>query len=364
MRRRSDARADGQCATYPVPPRVHHSHSRLTILNISLSMENDNTNNLRTPGGILLKLFILKLSVCIATGRLGSLRHMPLPHHIWLVVSTIIYPLTPAVDFVFNLIRTTWKFLKFPRQREWKHVLGSVTGVYSSEKPGAIQLSCVRSQHLRNTGGDKSVLKVGRLTVVLAFTAQIVATLFLISRRINIPGIYGFHPDEHAFYCTISALAVAFQSLVIQGTKQECVTLPPLLTSQTNRESRPNKVMRLHMLQVTMVSAHITWALLVSYGLNRIWMPLTWLFSGFVWAGAAAVDLEFECETFSVCMMGGEERRNVLQYLVGLTTGAYGLLGCICYVVFEYLGLLPSCADSRYVDWSWSDPMSERLWVF
>ena len=212
-------------------------------------MENQSdTTNLRAPGGILLRLFILKLSVCIATSHLGSLRHMPRPHHIWFVIATVIYPLTPAVDFVFNFIRTFWN-VKVYRQRlgEWQYILDSIAGVYSNESPGAtrLQLSCVQSSRLRNAGGDESYLKIGRVIVVLAFVAQVVATLFLLIRRINIVGIHGFHPDEHALYCAISGLAVAFQSLMIQCTKQEWVTLVTFST-ETTLQSRANNIITQH----------------------------------------------------------------------------------------------------------------------
>jgi len=116
------------------------------------------------------------------------------------------------------------------------------------------------------------------------------------------------------------------------------------------------------MFQVTLVSTHIAWAILLSHCVPGAWPLLLWFLSCLTCARVvAAADQLVNDETFSLCV---GEKENWLNHVVGIILGSYGFIGCIFWPVIEYTALLPSLADSRYVDWSWSDPLSEKLWVF
>ena len=316
--------------------------------------QDDTMANVRTNGDILLKLFILKLSVGIATGHLGSLRRMPRRHHMWFVVASLLFPLTPLVDFVFNVLRTAWN-VAVDREREWKYILGAIGGMYTTANPSSsvrLPLIYIRSSHLQNEGGgSKSYLQIGRLIVLLAFTAQVIATLFLLIRRIENVGIGGFHPDEHALYCAISGLAVAVESLILQCTEQEWTVSEPYVSFEIMRSSVDDFAEQ-HWLLVTVASSLITWVILLVYTYLNFWAAFSLSF--LAWLAVA-----FECEVFR-----GWKIEKWFRFLFGKLGIRYAGLGGWIWLVVEYVWFLPWCKNLGNVDSSWSDPLSDKLFVF
>ena len=176
----------------------------------------------RTSGHAAVKLFVLKLSMAIANGHFCSLRLMPKSHHIWFIISSTVFPLMPAFDLVFKVIRTLWNVRESYNdndsdhdERDRKYILGSIAGVYcsanspSAESKRLTQLCSPSDLRSNAETCEKLYLRIGRLIAILECTAQVVAILFLLIRRINIVGMYGFQPDEHALDYNVSGIAVS-----------------------------------------------------------------------------------------------------------------------------------------------------------
>jgi len=330
----------------------------------------DDTTNMRTPGGILLKLFILKFAVATATGYLGSLRRMPTDYHYAFVLWSIALPLVPAIDFAFNIVLTSRNVI-IGRERELNYILGSLAGVYwieddphSEERHQIGFLNRSDLQHLR----DDISLKTVRVLVVLGFTAQVIATLFLLIRRINIVGIFGFAPDEHALLSVVSGLAVAFETLAIQFTNQKWRRYARLPSSFPTSKTYPLAQRLLY--NTILVSAQIPLSMYIVYMGFPIWAAcLLSCITCVVFALSSCsdtriIDITFNIRTSRLEYFVRDVLRWLTAFIIFVIITAYGFLASYCWIVDQFFLLFLSDAVVDPAIWSWSDPLSDKLWVY
>ena len=302
----------------------------------------------RGPSEILLKLFILQLSTAIAVGHLGSLQQLSATEHCVSVVGTILYPIVPVMDvFWESVLPGTIDYRKNFLKGSLGYKLGCIAGAIARSHEDGNQdenrrVIRVPPAMVRRIGIKYMDWKwVGRLVVLLAYMAQVVATILLLARRLAIVGIVGSWIDLRAFLCAIGGLFIALQSLILHFTGPYAALTPGAGEPEASVVKFGFAThAQIYVIALMANLKFVYWVM----GMFLLYYALLWGVLGtFVWFSEH-----------------GWTKSSMALFCVLLLLWAIG----VASPLYEIVLIRSQFSQTGNTGWRWKDPLSDRLWVF
>jgi hypothetical protein len=321
----------------------------IDALNATVTADTDAAVSQRQPGQIVLNLFIIQIACAVAVGHLGSLRNMPSDYHARLVICSIFIPVLPVVDMFADIDMALRQ--KRVRHGRWRYFLACLAGanaVYCDETGEGKRQPLVdldpTDVERTETWNRYNVKWIARIVVLLAFLAQILATLFLSIRRIIMVGIYSQLPiDSRVLVLGVSGLIVGLTSLMIQfGGEWRMRVRQPI-----ERQKKFKYILG------TAMFLHFSIISLTLKGLGIVWVTSTlaiFVVFLFLLCLGGCLKLRIDKELVQMCTL----------YFVYCWTlaGFSALFNEILFTWSEFYSL------NSTANWRWEDPLIGNLWVF